>query len=324
MIMDMRNEIDIYNHLPKGHPRFLEMLSSYDVNDTYVGIELEYMPTGTLRTYLEENHIEMVGGDGGSTPVISARLRACWAVEIADGIGFLHKHGVIHCDIKPHNMLLDNTLGVRVIDLAGSRLGDRRSLCCESDRFYMPRDARDLYGTVKTDLFAVGMSLFAVVTGAQPYGEIEDRSEIIARYKRQEFPSLAVVVATGPSKEAMVKYVTKYKSTNPDEVGRRGAPANTSAAARALAPANASGREVLFAGAMRRCWHGQFSSAADLLVALAEEIRATFSDSDVAYIEEACGLSLRGATVGHRLDGVAVDGTELEKKWRSENFILRV
>ena len=305
MIQDMRNERDIYNHLPKGHPRFLEMLSSDDTG-TDVGIELPYMAVGSLRTYLEMHHTD-VGPDG---PAIPARLRARWAVEVADGIRFLHTHGVIHCDIKPHNMLLDDTLGVRIIDMAGSSLGDRPSTCCESDRFYMPR-ARDNPGTVLTDLFAVGMSLFEIVTGAQPYGEIEDRPEIIARYKRGAFPSLAAVAPPEAGTEPgppVVKHVTKYMSKhNPAEVGRTGgAPANTSAAARACAPTDASGREVLFAETMRQCWHGQFPAAADLLVALAAEIRAAFSDADVAYIEEASGLSLQEATAG--CSRPAVDG----------------
>ncbi|EPE04052.1 hypothetical protein F503_04900 [Ophiostoma piceae UAMH 11346] len=197
-------------------------------------------------------------------------------------------------------MLLDDTLGVYIIDMAGSRLGDRESFCCESDRFYMPR-ARGSSGTVVTDLFAVGMSLFEIITGAQPYGEIEDRCEIITRYKRGAFLSLTAVAIAENSTEpdqSCVKYVTKYMSSNPAEVGRTGAPANTSAEARAYAPTNASGREVLFAEVMRRCWHGQFPSAVDLLVALAEEIRATFSEADVAYIEAASGLSLQEATVG--------------------------
>ena len=47
--------------------------------------------------------------------------------------------------------------------------------------------AADNCGTVITDLFAVGMSLFEIVTGAQPYGEIEDRREIIARYRDKSF-----------------------------------------------------------------------------------------------------------------------------------------
>ena len=105
------------------------MMSSYECG-TDIGIKFPYLPIGSLRTYLEECHVVKVGDD--DTPVIPARLRARWAVEIADGIGFLHKHGVIHWDVKPHNMLLDNTLGVRIIGLAGSRLGDRKPLCCES------------------------------------------------------------------------------------------------------------------------------------------------------------------------------------------------
>ncbi|CAK7197479.1 hypothetical protein SEUCBS139899_000126 [Sporothrix eucalyptigena] len=296
MIEAMRTEIAIYNHLPKGHPRFLEMLASYDTG-VDVGIELPFLPIRSLRTYLERHHVD-IGADG--SPVIPSRLRARWVIELTDGIDFLHKNGVIHCDIKPHNVLLDDTLGVRIIDLAGSRLGDLPSLCCETVRFYMPRPRDNPQGTVSTDLFALGISFFEIVTGAQPFGDVGDPREIVLRYKRGEFASLVAVTAS-PSDVLPPKFITKYKSTNPDEVAGRRAPANTSVAARALAPADASGREVLFASVMRRCWHGQFASAADVLVALAEETRTTLSVGDVAYIEGASGLSLQAATVSQRL-----------------------
>ena len=110
-INEMRREIEIYNHLPKGHPRVLEMLSSYDVGDD-VGIELEYMPHGSLRDYLAKFSSEVIDG----VPKIPVRQRACWALEVADGVAMLHAHYVLHADIKSENMLVDKQLSVRIID----------------------------------------------------------------------------------------------------------------------------------------------------------------------------------------------------------------
>jgi hypothetical protein len=58
----------------------------------------------------------------------------------------------------------------------------------ENTRFFLPRSRGDeLPCSVITDLFALGSSIYEIVTGEQPYVNLEDE-EVEARYKRQEFP----------------------------------------------------------------------------------------------------------------------------------------
>ncbi|OAA65868.1 Protein kinase-like domain protein [Niveomyces insectorum RCEF 264] len=263
-INEMRREIAVYNHLPKGHPRLLSLLSSYDTGDD-VGIELEYMPNGSLREYVAKCAAAAVDG----VPAVPKRLRARWALEVVDGIKFLHAHNVIHGDIKPDNIVVDRTLGTRIIDLSGCALLDQPALCLENTRYFMPRPPRpELDGrrscSVVTDLFGAGSTLYFIVTGRQPYEELAD-AEVEARYELHEFPSLD------------------------DRIGEAAGDEGENAAV-AADPGPVS---VLFAGTIRKCWHGQFTSATDVLAALQAETRATFCNDDLAYIEATSGIALR-------------------------------
>jgi len=99
-ILDIAKEASIYRRVGP-HERLVRVLGhSRD------GLILEYMKNGALKTYLQaENSIPM-----------SQKLN--WAYQIA----LLHNNGIIHCDIKPRNFLLDATLNIKIIDFSGSSL----------------------------------------------------------------------------------------------------------------------------------------------------------------------------------------------------------
>lgn len=183
VLSEMRREIEIYNHLPKGHPRILDMLLSYDTGDD-AGIELEYLPNGTLDKYLDTHASD-----------VSPRLRARWCLEATTGVALLHAHDVVHADIRPSNMLVDQQRGVRIIDFSGSKFRGKRNYCMEAMHYGMaqtPGDPTVLRRTgadITTDLFALGCSLYHIVTGSAPYQSVLDKV-VEALYFHLEFPPL--------------------------------------------------------------------------------------------------------------------------------------
>lgn len=169
----LQREFDVYRRLP-AHDRLIKMFGFSEDG----GLLLEYMPKGSLRAYLESN----------TDIPISQRLQ--WGVQAGEAVVLLHSHGIIHADIKPENMLLDKHLGLRIIDLSGSSIDGLPPLSLESARFYLPRSMQDeMPCSVTSDLFALGSSIYQIVTRRQPFDSLKDE-DVEARYARKEFPPI--------------------------------------------------------------------------------------------------------------------------------------
>jgi serine/threonine protein kinase len=170
-------EVQIYKRLP-AHNRLLKMVEYSD--DKLEGyIVFEHMRNGSLESYLE------------SGAAISYNQQLRWCIQAAEGVALLHASGIVHADIKPQNMLLDDKMSIRIIDMSGSSIDGLPPLCLESTRFFLPRpmDA-DMPCSITTDLFALGSSLYQIMQRVQPYAELEaDKVEL--NYKRHIFPDVA-------------------------------------------------------------------------------------------------------------------------------------
>lgn len=152
-IQDIAKEASIYRRIGP-HERLVRMLGH-----SREGLVLEYMKNGDLKTYLQTHDS------------IPTNTRLKWAYQVAEAVDLMHRNGVIHCDIKPRNLLLDSNLDVKIIDFSGSSLDGSRPTSGEGTRFYLPRHWRE-QPTVATDLFALGSTLYQVFQGVSPYEEI--------------------------------------------------------------------------------------------------------------------------------------------------------
>jgi DNA-directed RNA polymerase specialized sigma24 family protein len=98
-----------------------------------------------------------------------------WAIEACDALAHAHERGVMHCDLKPANLLLNEQGGVRVTDfgLARSihecpRPVERIEGTCA---FMAPEQVSGWWGSIspRTDVYGVGAVLFNLLTGEPPY-----------------------------------------------------------------------------------------------------------------------------------------------------------
>jgi serine/threonine protein phosphatase PrpC len=102
------------------------------------------------------------------------------ATKLAKGVAALHRAGVIHRDIKPDNVILQPEGDLKLIDLGVARLpglddfpAGPASNTPGTPSYMAPELIDGQAGNEKSDLFALGVTLFRMFTGAYPYGEVE-------------------------------------------------------------------------------------------------------------------------------------------------------
>jgi serine/threonine protein kinase len=125
-----------------------------------------------------------------SISVLEYRWPSAWCGPATSPLrcNSLHIVRVIHGDVKPENILLDESGKAYPIDFSGSCVDEEQGSAFEGVRFCMPRSWED-DSTVQTDLFALGPTLYEIMTGTQPYRDLED-DVVEAKFKQGEFPSV--------------------------------------------------------------------------------------------------------------------------------------
>jgi len=158
--------------------REVEKLAALDTSHHIVGLidvgwesippyyAMEYLPNGSLAGYL------------AAGPVAPVQ-----AVELARGVlnGLVHAHGagILHCDLKPANVLLDQDLQPRLCDFGQSRLSEEERPALGT-LFYMAPEQADLKALpdVRWDVYAFGAILYHMLTGRPPHRSGESEREL--------------------------------------------------------------------------------------------------------------------------------------------------
>ncbi|MCI4678964.1 protein kinase [Rhodoblastus acidophilus] len=110
-------------------------------------------------------------------PRISYAEGAQIAARLARAVGVLHRARIIHRDIKPDNVLLLKDGGLRLLDLGVARLPQVEDFAPQdipgTPSYMAPELFSGAAGDEMSDLFALGVTVFRLFSGAYPYGEIE-------------------------------------------------------------------------------------------------------------------------------------------------------
>ncbi|MBO5217144.1 MAG: serine/threonine-protein kinase [Alistipes sp.] len=110
-------------------------------------------------------------------------------VEILDTVAYIHQKGILHLDIKSNNVILTPKREVRLIDLGiASRMSDMGSSTTGyGTPSYMPPEQFEKKACGRyTDIFALGVMLFEMLTGRVPFiANSTDRNESIRELRRQ-------------------------------------------------------------------------------------------------------------------------------------------
>jgi serine/threonine protein kinase len=107
--------------------------------------------------------------------------------EVLRAVGALHRRGIIHRDIKPQNLVREPNGQVRVLDLgvAVTRRRDDRSgqVPAGTPAYINPEQWQGAAPNEASDIFALGVTFYHVLTKALPYGEVQPYQS--GRYQRE-------------------------------------------------------------------------------------------------------------------------------------------
>lgn len=175
-IKSARREAEIYDHLGP-HPRVVKCLAKGELF-----VDTEFAPHGNIQSYLK------------SHPDTSDECRVRLAQEATEAVVFIHSKGVIHSDLAARQFLLDANLHAQISDFGFSSFNDGDVLGFENSSHQMPRDIDgEMASTTLSDLFALGSTLYEVMTGKSPY-EGKSDEEITELYCRGSFPDVTSIL----------------------------------------------------------------------------------------------------------------------------------
>jgi serine/threonine-protein kinase len=140
------------------------IVNVYDtgVDDDIYYIVMEYLEGITLHELIQQNK-------GLQT---DTAIDIC--IQICEALDHAHSNGIIHRDIKPHNILIDRNNQVKVADFGIARAVSNKTMTNSDNtlgsvNYFSPEQARGGYIDEKSDIYSLGIVLFEMLTGEVPF-----------------------------------------------------------------------------------------------------------------------------------------------------------
>ena len=143
-----------------SHPNIVQIYDRGTAEGTYY-IAMEYLDGRSLK--------ELIVGRGPA-PI---KLAIEYTREILAAVGFAHRNGIVHRDIKPHNVLCGPEGRLKVTDFGIARSGASQMTEVGSiigtAQYLSPEQARGAPVDQSSDLYSVGVVLYELLTGQVPF-----------------------------------------------------------------------------------------------------------------------------------------------------------
>jgi serine/threonine protein kinase len=145
------------------HPGIARLLDGGVATDGRPYMAMEYVEGQTLTAHCRERNATL-------------RERLALFAQVCDAVGFAHRNLIVHRDLKPANILVDVAGNVKLLDFGVAKLLDATALAGEADvtiapftpDYAAPEQLAGEPATTATDLYALGVLLFELLTGTLP------------------------------------------------------------------------------------------------------------------------------------------------------------
>jgi eukaryotic-like serine/threonine-protein kinase len=143
-----------------SHPNIVSIYDRGEAEGTYY-IAMEYLDGRSLKEQLVAR---------GPMPIADA---IHFARQILNALRFAHRKGVVHRDIKPHNVMVDGDQRLKVTDFGIARAGASQmteaGAIVGTAQYLSPEQARGAAVDQRSDLYSIGVVLYEMLTGEVPF-----------------------------------------------------------------------------------------------------------------------------------------------------------
>lgn len=178
----------------------------YDENAHY--IVMEYVRGETLKDYIEKH---------GHLP-INTSIQISF--DIGEALEHAHANGIVHCDIKPHNILVTETGRIKVADFgiarainSSSSIKDEKSVL-GSVHYFSPEQASGGKIDERTDIYSLGVVMYEMMTGVVPF-EGDTAISVALQHVQNDIPLPTKYNRRIP--QLVERVILKAMAKNPDD-----------------------------------------------------------------------------------------------------------
>lgn len=229
-----RFDAEIRAQAPLSHPSIVRVFDT-GTHDEAPFLVLAFVDGDPLSNLL----------DDGPLPVDKVTV---WGEQIADALAHAHAHGVVHRDVKPSNVLIDESGRAHLTDFGiAHRPGGERLTATDgfigSAAYVAPEQVDGSEVTAAADVYGLGLVLLEALTGRQEYTGSPIEAAMARLHRAPQIPTdlpkpwprlLADMVATDPSERPsagqVAKVLARGSSTRTAETARSSAGAATTTA----------------------------------------------------------------------------------------------
>lgn len=142
------------------------------------------------------------------------------SIQIAAGLGYAHRSGLVHADVKPQNLLVTREKVVKITDfgiaqaLTDTQPQQRAEIVWGSPHYFAPEQARGEPPGPAADVYAIGIVMFEMLTGRLPYSGASQQDLAMAHIQS---PIPAVTDFTPTVNESLSKIVQRLMSKEPGQ-----------------------------------------------------------------------------------------------------------
>lgn len=200
-----------------SHPNIVTM-HDFGLDNKQLFLVMEYVPGTDMKTLIKQR------GRFSPEEALPLLIQAC------AGIGYAHRAGLVHCDVKPQNMLVTPDMRLKVADFGIARAlatihpEEQSEVIWGSPQYFAPEQASGSAPSPASDVYSLGIIMYEMLTGSLPF-QATTASALAQLHVEREPPLLSEMIPdVSPTLEQILKKVLskepsqRYRTA--DQLGR--------------------------------------------------------------------------------------------------------